>query len=114
MELSYSGRREITEAVKHIVEDIKAGLLNEQISEEIISKYLYTKDIPDPDLLIRSGGEKRVSNFLLWQIAYSEMYISEKLWPVFKCTDLLEAINDYQKRERRFGLVSEQLSENPQ
>lgn len=110
--LSYSGRWELVEAVKNITAQVKAGLIKpEDVSEEMISKHLTTSDIPDPDLLIRSGGEFRISNFLLWQIAYSEIFISDVLWPDFRCEHLIEAINNYQKRERRFGLVSEQLSE---
>ena len=113
--LSYSGRWELVEAVKHITKQVVAGKLNpEEICEEVISKNLTTSDMPDPDLLIRSSGEFRVSNFLLWQIAYSEIFVSDVLWPDFKCKNLLEAVEDYQKRERRFGLVSEQLSSNYQ
>jgi undecaprenyl diphosphate synthase len=109
--LSYSGRWELVEAVKDITNQVVSGKLkNEDISEEIISQHLSTSQMPDPDLLIRSGGEFRISNFLLWQIAYSEIFISDVLWPDFKTKHLIEAIKDYQKRERRFGLVSEQLS----
>ncbi len=109
--LSYSGRWEIVEAVKKIAGKISnKELLPEDICENIISENLLTNNIPDPDLLIRSGGEFRVSNFLLWQIAYSELYFTETLWPDFKAVNFLEAINDYQSRERRFGLVSEQIS----
>lgn len=109
--LSYSGRWELVEAVKDITNQVISGKLkSEDISEEIISQHLSTSQIPDPDLLIRSGGEFRISNFLLWQIAYSEIFISDVLWPDFKTKHLVEAIKDYQKRERRFGLVSEQLS----
>ncbi len=111
--LSYSGRSEITLAVKNIAEDYKNGIIQEEISEKLISKYLYTKNMPDPDLVIRSGGEYRISNFLLWQIAYSEMYVTDLLWPNFGCADFIDAINDFQSRERRFGLVSEQLLNNP-
>jgi undecaprenyl diphosphate synthase len=110
--LSYSGRREITEAVKKIAEDAKTGKLKSEINEQLISNYLYTKDIPDPDLVIRSGGEHRVSNFLLWQIAYSEIYVTDLLWPDFGTEALIDAIKDYKNRERRFGLVSEQISKN--
>ncbi|MDP3445383.1 MAG: undecaprenyl diphosphate synthase family protein, partial [Ignavibacteria bacterium] len=81
------------------------------ICEETISRHLSTSEFKDPDLLIRSGGELRISNFLLWQIAYSEIFVTDTLWPEFKTKNLLEAIKDFQKRERRFGLVSEQLSE---
>jgi undecaprenyl diphosphate synthase len=111
--LSYSGRWELVEALKHITSQvIDKKIKPEEISEDLISKNLTTSDIPDPDLLIRSGGEFRISNFLLWQIAYSEIYISDVLWPEFRCKHLLEAVKDYQKRERRFGLVSEQISSN--
>lgn len=110
--LSYSGRWELVEAVKNITAQVKAGLIKpEDVSEELITKHLTTSEIPDPDLLIRSGGEFRISNFLLWQIAYSEIFISDVLWPDFRCNHLIEAVNNYQLRERRFGLVSEQLSD---
>ena len=111
--LSYSGRWELVEAVKHITDAaIKGKLKIEEISESIISQYLTTSGMQDPDLLIRSGGEFRISNFLLWQIAYSEIFVSDILWPEFRCKHLLEAVKDFQKRERRFGLVSEQLLTN--
>ena len=111
--LSYSGRWELVKAVKDISGKIKSGKLNpEDITEEIISEHLSTCNMPDPELLIRTSGEFRISNFLLWQIAYSEIYISDILWPDFRCKYLIEAIKDFQKRERRFGLVSEQLSTN--
>jgi len=109
--LSYSGRWELTEAVKNITKQVLDNKLNfEDITEKTISDFLSTAAFPDPDLLIRSGGEQRISNFLLWQIAYSEIYITDTLWPDFKTKNLLEAIKSFQKRERRFGLVSEQLS----
>lgn len=109
--LSYSGRWELVEAVKDISEQVLAGKIKPgEITEETISQNLSTAGMPDPDLLIRSGGDFRISNFLLWQIAYSEIFISDVLWPDFRCKHLLEAIKDFQKRERRFGLVSEQLS----
>ena len=110
--LSYSGRWEIIEATKKISEDYHNNKIEiDDIDENLISKYLTTADMPDPDLMIRSGGEHRVSNFLIWQIAYSELFVSSVLWPDFKCKHLIEAIEDYQKRERRFGLISEQVSE---
>ena len=110
--LSYSGRWELTEAIKSISEQYKNNKVKlEDITEELVSKHLSTKEMPDPDLLIRSGGEYRISNFLLWQIAYAEIYVTKILWPEFRYTKLIEAIKDYQKRERRFGLVSEQISE---
>jgi undecaprenyl diphosphate synthase len=111
--LSYSGRWDITNAVKKMYEDIKTGVLKKEIiSEEIIGNYLSTKNVPDPDLIIRTSGELRISNFLLWQIAYSEIYISNELWPAFRRKHLYEAIADFQKRERRFGMVSEQLQKS--
>jgi len=108
--LSYSSRWEITHAVQQAAADIKAGKLNaEQINEETISQYLTTQGMPDPDLLIRTSGEYRISNFLLWQLAYSELYFTDKLWPDFCIEDFYEAIVDYQGRERRFGKTSEQV-----
>jgi undecaprenyl diphosphate synthase len=108
--LSYSGRLELINAIKSISDNVKNGLINsEQIDEEMVNRFLFTQNMPDPDLLIRSGGEYRISNFLLWQIAYSEIYVTSKLWPDFSTDDVLDAIRDFQKRERRFGLVSEQI-----
>ena len=108
--LSYSSKWEITEAVRQIANKVKAGkLLPEDITEEDISEHLTTQGIPDPELMIRTSGEYRISNYLLWQLAYAELYFTEKLWPDFRREDLFEAIADYQKRERRFGRVSEQL-----
>jgi len=111
--ISYSGRWEIVKAIKDIAENYKKGKLQlEEINEELVSGFLSTSRMPDPDLMIRSGGEFRVSNFLIWQIAYSEIYVTNVLWPEFKVHDLLLAILDYQSRERRFGLISEQVSKN--
>jgi undecaprenyl diphosphate synthase len=108
--LSYSGRWEITDAVKKIIRDQKAGKIqSDAINDALFSSYLQTAAIPDPELLIRTSGEERISNFLLWQIAYSELYFTPKLWPDFGEKDFYRAILDYQKRERRFGLTSEQL-----
>jgi undecaprenyl diphosphate synthase len=106
--INYSGRAELVDAMNGIVEDARLeGTLNGlRIDEEMIAARLYTAGLPDPDLLIRTSGEMRISNFLLWQIAYSEIYITETLWPDFRRTDLLEAILDYQKRDRRFGGLS--------
>ena len=102
--INYSGRAEITDAVRAIVEQARrAGAEEAPIEEETIAAHLYTAGLPDPDLLIRTSGEMRISNFLLWQIAYAELYVTPTLWPDFRRTDLLEAILDYQKRERRFG-----------
>jgi undecaprenyl diphosphate synthase len=108
--LSYGGRQEIVRALRKIVQDVQDKVIEpESISEELLGQYLYTAHIPDPDLLIRTGGEYRVSNFLLWQIAYTELYVTPQLWPAFREQQLLEAIQDYQHRERRFGLLSEQV-----
>lgn len=102
--LSYSSRLEIVDAVKKIAAKAKSGdLAVEDISSETISEHLYTAGVPDPDLLIRTSGEMRISNFLLWQLSYTEIYVTEKLWPDFRRPDLAEAIKAYQKRERRFG-----------
>ncbi len=108
--LSYSSKWEMTEAVKKIVTDVKNQKLTpEDIDTNVFENYLLTKDFPDPELLIRTSGEYRISNFLLWQIAYSELYFTEKLWPDFRKEDLFEAVFDFQNRERRFGKTSEQL-----
>lgn len=108
--LSYSGRWELTETVKKIAGKVKNGELNpEDINEKIVSDNLATSYMPDPELLIRTSGEIRISNFLLWQLAYSELYFTKKYWPDFSKEDLYEAIIDYQSRERRFGKTSEQL-----
>lgn len=109
--LSYGSRYEITEAVRSIGKDIAQGNLDiDQINESLISSRLYTRDLPDPDLVIRTSGELRISNFLLWQIAYSELYVTPTYWPDFRKNEYLEAINSYLNRERRFGKVSEQLN----
>ena len=109
--LSYSGRWDILNAVKKITEEQnKSGFDLSTLTEKTFSNFLATKEIPDPDLLIRTGGEFRISNFLLWQIAYSEIYIDNNYWPDFKRNQYYKAISEYQKRERRFGLVSEQLT----
>ncbi len=109
--LSYSGRWEITEAVKQLAKEIGQGKINpEAITENTIQNYLETAGIPDPELLIRTSGEMRVSNFLLWQIAYSELYITPTLWPDFRKENLFEAVWAFQQRERRFGKTSEQLN----
>ncbi len=108
--LSYSGRQEIVDAVKSLVEDIKHGQIQpHEIDEECFSRYMQTTAIGDPDLLIRTSGEMRISNFLLWQLAYTELYFTPVLWPDFRHEQFLDAISAYQKRERRFGKVSEQL-----
>ena len=108
--LSYSGRWDLTNGIKRMVEDVQSGTLaREDITEEIISRYLSTRDFPDPDLLVRTSGELRISNFLLWQLAYTELYISDEYWPSFRRKNLYTAIGEFQKRERRFGMVSEQV-----
>jgi undecaprenyl diphosphate synthase len=108
--LSYSGKWEITEAVKSIVEKVVSNELSkEEITQELISSHLNTKGIPDPELLIRTSGELRISNFLLWQMAYTELYFTEVLWPDFRKEHLHEAILAYQKRERRFGKTGAQI-----
>jgi len=108
--LNYSSRWEIVGAAKTIAEKVEAGELTaEEIDEKVFSNELCLNDVPDPELLIRTSGEYRISNFLLWQIAYSELYFTEKLWPDFNREDLFQAVINYQKRERRFGKVSEQL-----
>jgi undecaprenyl diphosphate synthase len=109
--LSYSSRWEIIDSVKRLAYDIKYNNLDiDKIDSSMFERYLHTSDIPDPELLIRTSGEKRISNFLLWQIAYSELYFSPKLWPDFTKEDLYMAIYDYQKRERRFGKTSAQIT----
>jgi undecaprenyl diphosphate synthase len=108
--LSYSSRWEITEAVKSIAAKVQKGELSpEAINEEIINGSLCTAGFPEPELMIRTSGEHRISNFLLWQMAYAEFYFTDKLWPDFRKEDLYEAIVDYQNRERRFGKTSEQI-----
>jgi len=109
--LSYSGRWEIIQAVKALVTDIKSGKgKTSDIDEKLFENYLSTSGIPDPELLIRTSGELRISNFLLWQIAYTELYITPTLWPDFRKENLYEAVWAYQQRERRFGKTSEQLN----
>jgi len=109
--LSYSSRREILQAVKRIAGKVQKGELKiEDIDEETFENNLYTSGMPNPELLIRTSGEYRISNYLLWQIAYAELYFTSKLWPDFRKEDLYEAILDYQKRERRFGMTSEQVN----
>jgi len=109
--LSYGSREELTSMVKEISEKVSAGeIFSKDIDESVINKHLYTRNLPDVDLVIRTSGEQRISNFLLWQIAYAELYFSEILWPDYRRDDLFEAIYNYQNRERRFGKTSEQLS----
>lgn len=111
--LSYSSKWEIVNAIQHIAKDVESGkLAPENISEKSLENYLCTKHIPDPELLIRTSGEHRISNFLLWQVAYTEFYFTETLWPDFRKENLFAAIIDYQNRERRFGKTSEQITQN--
>jgi undecaprenyl diphosphate synthase len=106
--LSYGGRTEIVDTVKRLAEDLRTEKISvKDLDETLFSEYLYTGDIPDPDLMIRTSGEVRISNFFLWQLAYTELYFTRVLWPDFKREDFLLALLDYQQRERRFGLVSE-------
>ena len=109
--LSYSSRWEIVKAVKEIAQSVKEGKISpDEINEQTISSHLCTNDFPDPELMIRTSGEMRISNFLLWQLAYTELYITPVLWPDFGREELYKAILDFQKRERRFGMTSEQVS----
>ena len=111
--LSYGSRKEILFAVKQLTEKVANGEINtKQIDEPLFSQMLYTRDIPDPDLLIRTGGEFRLSNFLLWQIAYTEIHVTNTFWPAFGKEELMTAIYEYQNRERRFGKISEQIKVN--
>ena len=112
--LSYSSRREIANAIKKMTQEVVDGKLSsDSINEDLISSYLSTANYPDPELLIRTSGENRVSNFLMWQLAYTELYFTKILWPDFKKKNFYRAIYDYQKRERRFGKTSDQiLNEN--
>ena len=109
--LSYGAREELTHTIKELALKVKNNIISpEKIDESIINKHLYTQNLPDVDLLIRTSGEQRISNFLLWQIAYAELYFTNVLWPDFKKEDFYEALINYQNRERRFGKTSEQIS----
>jgi len=111
--LSYSSRWEISEACRRIAVEVREGRMRpDQIDEHTVSTFLTTSDIPDPELMIRTSGEKRISNFLLWQLAYTELYFTKKLWPDFGKEDFYKAVADFQKRERRYGKTSEQIAEN--
>jgi undecaprenyl diphosphate synthase len=102
--LSYSGRLEIIDGIKSLLDAVGKGHIDKaMIDVEMFSKHLYTRYYPDPDLLIRTSGEMRISNFLLWQLSYTEMYVTPKMWPEFRREDLLDAINEYSKRQRRYG-----------
>ncbi len=108
--LSYGGRDDILQATRRILTNSRDGILTpEDINEDFFSKYLWTANLPDPDLLIRTSGEVRISNFFLWQLAYTEIYVTSVLWPDFNKEDLIQALLSFQDRERRFGLTSEQL-----
>jgi len=110
--LNYSGRTEMVDAVRGIIEEIKDAKINpEDIDEQLISQHLYTNQVPDPDLLIRTSGELRISNFLLWQLAYAEIVVTDTFWPDFRRPEFFQAIIDYQKRERRFGAVGKNINE---
>jgi undecaprenyl diphosphate synthase len=112
MALSYSSRWEMVNAVKNIAEDVKKGVLDpESISQETLQKYLTTSEFPDPELMIRTSGEYRISNFLLYQLAYAELYFTNTRWPDFRKENLYEAIINFQQRQRRFGKTGEQVSE---
>ncbi len=111
--LSYSSKWEITNSVKQITQQVKLGKIKpEEVTAEMIEKYLCTVNYPDPELMIRTSGEHRISNFLLWQLAYAEFYFTEVLWPDFRKNEFYKAIVSYQNRERRFGLTSDQLTKN--
>jgi undecaprenyl diphosphate synthase len=111
--LNYSAKWELIQATKQIARLVKSGdVAIDQVDEEMMASMLSTREIPDPELLIRTSGERRVSNFLLWQIAYAESHFTEVLWPDFKQEDLYKAVLDYQSRERRFGLISGQLEKD--
>lgn len=110
--LNYSGRAEIADAARAIAARVAAGTLRpEEVSEDVVARHLYTAGLPDPDLLIRTSGEMRISNFLLWQIAYAEIHVTPVLWPDFRCAEFLAALVEYQKRERRYGGVLEPAPE---
>jgi undecaprenyl diphosphate synthase len=111
--LSYGSRQEILFAVKKLIDKVSKGEIKvDEIDESVFSKLLYTQNIPDPDLLIRTGGEFRISNFLLWQIAYTEIHVTDTSWPSFGKKELTEAIYEYQNRDRRFGKIGEQFKVN--
>ena len=112
--LSYGGREEIVAMTRKLAEKVKNGLIHpDHIDASVVNEHLYTADLPDVDLLIRTSGERRISNFLLWQSAYAELYFTERFWPDFKEEHLAETLMDYQNRERRFGKTSEQLEKTP-
>lgn len=110
--LNYSGRTEMVDAVRGIIKDVDDDKISaEDINEQLISRYLYTSQVPDPDLLIRTSGELRISNFLLWQLAYAEIVVTDTFWPDFRRPEFFQAIIEYQKRERRFGAVGKNINQ---
>jgi undecaprenyl diphosphate synthase len=112
--LSYGSRDEIVRAAQNIAGQVKEGRLQpEEITKELFSGHLYTQGMPEPDVLIRTSGEMRISNFLLWQIAYTEIFVTKTLWPDFRRDELFRVLNDYQNRERRFGLTQDQIKKGP-
>lgn len=112
--LSYGSRQELLQAARRIAADVGSGRISpEELSEDSFARYLYTAGLPDPDLLVRTSGEMRISNFLLWQLAYTELYFTDVNWPDFDRDELYKALADYQQRERRFGLTSDQLKSDP-
>jgi undecaprenyl diphosphate synthase len=112
--LSYGGRDEIVTAAGRIAAEVRSGRLEpEDITEEVFSNYLYTQGMPEPDLLIRTSGEMRISNFLLWQIAYAEIFVTKTLWPDFRREELIQILHDYERRERRFGVTGDQIKRAP-
>jgi undecaprenyl diphosphate synthase len=112
--LSYGGRAEIVDAARRLLRDFELGKVDpDRLDEKTFAAYLYEPDLPDPDLLIRTGGESRVSNFLLWQIAYTEIHSTDVMWPDFRKSHFVDALLDYQSRERRFGLTSAQVRSGP-
>jgi undecaprenyl diphosphate synthase len=111
--LSYGGRTEIVQAAQALAREVQAGRLRpEDIDAVLFARHLYTADLPDPDLLIRTSGEYRLSNFLLWQTAYTELYVTDTLWPDFREEEFIKALTCYQQRERRYGLTAEQIAAN--
>jgi undecaprenyl diphosphate synthase len=111
--LSYSAKWDLVNAVKSIAKQVKNNDITiDDISDQLIDRHLSTSEMPNPELMIRTSGEQRISNFLLWELAYAELYFTSKLWPDFSKNDLYDAIYDYQQRERRFGKTSEQLNSN--
>ncbi len=112
--IDYGGRDELTRAIRNIAGDISRGTLHvDDVTESLVSEHLYTRGLPDPDLLIRTGGEMRISNFLLWQISYAEIYVTDRAWPEFSRADFLVAINDFASRDRRFGGIIDPDSDSP-